>query len=466
MKNLITNLLLVIALLTITAIPSFAQGSNDEVLGGIQINALLPATEFKYDQGLKASYLTRGLVRFPISNMMQGEIGFGYGRLAGFDFDKHYWGTNIIPIDFRFLVEPFGSNVPYLYAGAGVMHYGVKFFPISVSPKSVESKGWTGIIPIGIGKVFKLTDVISIDLNAGATYSFTDNLNYYRLGSPTDAYYQIGIGFLFGSDENTDKDNDGLTKKQEKALGTNPNNADTDGDGLKDGEEVNRYKTNPLNQDSDNDGLKDGEEITKYNTDPMNFDTDKDGLKDGEEVNKHKTEPLDPDTDADGLKDGEEAITYKTDPIKADTDGGTVNDGKEITNRTNPLDPKDDVPKKEEKKVEVEKAIVLDGIVFKTASAEISPEAEKILELAYNTLKQNPEIEVEIHGHTDNVGKYTYNMKLSQNRADAVKKYLVEKGIAESRIITKGFGPNKPIVPNTTPENRQKNRRIEFFRTK
>jgi len=160
-------------------------------------------------------------------------------------------------------------------------------------------------------------------------------------------------------------------------------------------------------------------------------------------------------------------MKYKTDPLKADTDGGSVNDGKEIANGTNPLDPSDDVPKpKEVLKVEVGKSITLEGIVFKTGSADISPESEDILTKAFNTLEQNSEIEVEIQGHTDNVGKHAMNMKLSQRRADAVKAYLVKKGIAESRISTKGYGPDKPIAPNTTAEGKQKNRRIEFFRSK
>lgn len=78
-----------------------------------------------------------------------------------------------------------------------------------------------------------------------------------------------------------DPDGDGLTNDQELNAGTDPNNADTDGD-----------------------GLMDGEELTKYRTDPKNFDTDKDDLMDGEEVNKWKTNPLVPDTDGDGYSDG------------------------------------------------------------------------------------------------------------------------------------------------------------------
>jgi outer membrane protein OmpA-like peptidoglycan-associated protein len=490
MNTLIKSFIIVIILLMIVSVPTFSQATDNKLWGGIQVNGLLPATEFNYDNGLKSSYLVRGLARYQFSDLVTVELGMGYGILSGFDFNKKYWGTEIIPVDVRLLLKPFGADLPYLYAGVGSLIYKVKFFPTSVSPKAVRASDYNGCVPLGIGITKKLTETMSLDLSGGATYSFTDNLNYYHLGKPEDAYYQLGIALLFtGSDDDKDYDNDGLTNGQERALGTDPKNPDTDNDGLKDGEEVNKYKTNPLNADTDNDGLKDGEEVTryktdplnpdtdkdglkdgeevtKYKTDPLNPDTDKDGLKDGEEVTKYKTDPLNPDTDNDGLKDGEEVAKYKTDPLKADTDGGSVNDGKEITNATNPLDPSDDVPKKEELKVEVKKSIVLDGVVFKTASAEISPESAEILEIAFNTLNQNPEIEVEIQGHTDNVGKHAYNMKLSQKRADAVKDYIVKKGIAAFRITTNGYGPDKPVVPNTTPENKQKNRRIEFFRMK
>ena len=183
----------------------------------------------------------------------------------------------------------------------------------------------------------------------------------------------------------------------------------------------------------------------------------------------YKTDPLKADTDGDGLSDGDEVLKYKTDPLKADTDGGTVNDGIEVARGSNPLDPADDLnwpPKKEELKVEIGKAMVLEGIVFKTGSAVISPESEDILTKAYNTLAQNPEIQVEIQGYTDNTGKRSVNMKLSKSRADAVKAWLVSKGIDATRITAKGVGPDKPIAPNKTAEGRQKNRRIEFMRTK
>jgi outer membrane protein OmpA-like peptidoglycan-associated protein len=506
---------------------------------GLQFNGILPETEFWESKGLKGSYLARGFGRFELGGGFQMELGAGYGSYAGLDFQRAYYRSEIIPIDLRLIVNLAESDAwnPYLYAGAGGMYYKVTTLPKTVSPKSVKQTEWTGIIPAGLGFEIALSDRVLLDISGGANYSLTDNLNYYRLGEPFDAYYSAGLGFVFVSGSgNRDNDKDGLTNNEEEELGTDPNNPDTDGDGLldgdevrvyttnplkadsdsdelndgseikkyktnpnkpdtdgdglKDGEEINKYKTDPLNADTDGDGLKDGEEVMqyktdplnpntdndglmdgdevlKYKTDPLNPDTDSDGLKDGDEVMQYKTDPLNPDTDADGLKDGDEITRYKTDPLKADTDGGTVNDGKEIENGTNPLDPGDDVPKKQQElKTEVNVPIILDGIVFKTGSSEITPVSEEILMQAFNTLDRHPEIFVDIQGHTDNVGKHDFNLKLSKRRAESVKNWLVNKGIVSSRITTTGFGPDKPITLNTTDEGRQKNRRIEFLRTK
>jgi outer membrane protein OmpA-like peptidoglycan-associated protein len=154
----------------------------------------------------------------------------------------------------------------------------------------------------------------------------------------------------------------------------------------------------------------------------------------------------------------------------ADTDKGSVNDGAELARGTNPLVAADDVakpePAKEILQVEVGKAIVLEGVVFKSGSAVITPQSEEILSKAFNTLDENSEIAVEIQGHTDNTGSRAVNTRLSLARAEAVKAWLVKKGIAAGRITAKGFGPDKPAAANDTPEGRQKNRRIEFARLK
>lgn len=133
-----------------------------------------------------------------------------------------------------------------------------------------------------------------------------------------------------------DTDQDGLFDFIEVQLGTDPENPDTDSDGLKDGDEVNRYGTNPLNPDTDGDSLADGREI-ELDTDPLNPDTDNDGLVDGREL-ELGTNPKKTDTDADGLSDGDEADKYGTDPLKPDTDDDDLTDGEEIKLGTNPLE--------------------------------------------------------------------------------------------------------------------------------
>lgn len=111
-------------------------------------------------------------------------------------------------------------------------------------------------------------------------------------------------------------------------------------------------------------------------------------------------------------------------------------------------------------------SLLLEGIEFNTASSDITSQSEKTLNKALKVLNKYPAIEVEIQGHTDNVGNRDNNLALSQKRAESVKNWLVSKGIAESRLSTKGYGPDKPIATNDTPEGKKRNRRIEFFRTK
>ncbi len=80
-------------------------------------------------------------------------------------------------------------------------------------------------------------------------------------------------------------------------------------------------------------------------------------------------------------------------------------------------------------------------------------------------LNKNPQRKIEVGGHTDDLGDDVLNMNLSQKRADAVKRYLVSAGLAENRIIAKGYGETSPTVPNDSESNRAKNRRTEFVIT-
>ncbi|MEM2240571.1 MAG: hypothetical protein QXL27_09790 [Candidatus Bathyarchaeia archaeon] len=135
-----------------------------------------------------------------------------------------------------------------------------------------------------------------------------------------------------------DADGDGLLNLDELRYGTDPSNPDTDGDGLKDGDEIKTYGTSPVSYDTDRDGLSDGSEVLTYKTNPLSYDSDGDGLSDGDEVLTYKTNPLDGDTDDDWLLDGYEVYTSKTNPTKYDTDEDGLNDKDEIERYgTNPL---------------------------------------------------------------------------------------------------------------------------------
>lgn len=233
---------------------------------------------------------------------------------------------------------------------------------------------------------------------------------------------------------------------------------DTDGDGLTDIDEQQKFRTDINKKDTDGDGLSDGEEVNKHRTDPLMSDSDKDGLSDGLEINQYKTDPGKADTDGDGLNDYAELMTHRTDPLKIDTDGGGMNDGAEIQAKKNPLEPKDDLLD-----MSKGKKVVLEGIVFASGKATIMSESAFILDKVYESLKANPDVNVQILGHTDSVGSDEDNRSLSLRRAQAVKDWLTAKGISSSRIKVSGKGETEPIATNDTSDGRARNRRIEFL---
>ena len=105
------------------------------------------------------------------------------------------------------------------------------------------------------------------------------------------------------------------------------------------------------------------------------------------------------------------------------------------------------------------------GILFATGKADLQPESRPVLKEIAETLKQHADLKILIEGHTDNVGAPAANLSLSEARAAAVKAALVSQfGADGNRITTKGFGDTKPAVPNTTPEGRAQNRRVELVK--
>ena len=111
--------------------------------------------------------------------------------------------------------------------------------------------------------------------------------------------------------------------------------------------------------------------------------------------------------------------------------------------------------------------ISLYGINFEFGKGVVKPESYPVLDSAAGILSNYPEVEVEIQGHTDNVGSEEANQALSQKRAEAVRQYLIDVHMIEPvRLIAYGFGEAKPVADNSTEEGRAQNRRVDFLITK
>ncbi len=358
---------------------------------------------------------------------------------------------------------------PYLSAGAGYTWY---------EETVPEGDGFQVFVGGGMFYHFNNTWALRGDVQTAVAGSAEAQLIWsfgvnYRPNAEVPPEFRVS-----GTPNNLDTDGDGLTDGREREIGTDPNDPDTDDDGLTDGEEVLKYmtdplnpdtdgdelkdgrevletNTDPLNPDSDGDGLKDGEEVITYSTDPLNPDTDGDRLKDGAEVLEHKTDPLNPDSDLDKLTDGAEVLDHGTDPMNRDTDAGGVDDGHEVLiDSTNPLEPKDDFLRFEL------------NIEFDTDKATIRNADYEELQEIINMMISVPTSTAVVEGHADKrkTSKRNYNLRLSQRRAEAVRKYLLDNSnIDGARIGAKGYGFDRPLVPNTTEANMQRNRRVEIY---
>lgn len=114
------------------------------------------------------------------------------------------------------------------------------------------------------------------------------------------------------------------------------------------------------------------------------------------------------------------------------------------------------------KKIQVGTTIILKNIFFDYNKSSLQPESFAELDRVVEILKKQPNLKIEISGHTDNQGSLKYNTDLSESRAKTVVDYLIDKGIAESRLSYKGYAYEKPIATNDTEEGRSANRRVEF----
>jgi Outer membrane protein and related peptidoglycan-associated (lipo)proteins len=248
---------------------------------------------------------------------------------------------------------------------------------------------------------------------------------------------------------------------------------DTDGDGVPDQrdkcpEVKGKIELNGCPPaDSDNDGIPDSQDdcpyvpgLEKYNGCP---DSDNDGVSDQYDecptVKGLEQYNGCPDTDGDGLPDQEdecpEVAGLQVFFGCPDTDGDGVPDHKDECPEEKGSPDNNGCPVY----VPVEFSR---NIHFKINSAELQKESMPYLNELYQLMNEDPNCWVKLEGHTDNTGSDAINNKLSQQRVDVIKSFLVNKGIAEKRIVAVGHGSSKPIAPNDTPENRAKNRRTEI----
>ncbi len=184
--------------------------------------------------------------------------------------------------------------------------------------------------------------------------------------------------------------------------------------------------------DKDNDGIPDDKDKCPDQPETKNGYQDEDGCPDQL-----------PDQDKDGIPDKDDKC-----PSEPETKNG--------------FEDSDGCPDQLPSKLAKSFSGAIKGIVFDTGKASIKKPSFKVLDNAVTLMKEYPEVKVEVSGHTDNSGDAAANKKLSQERADAVKAYLVEKGIDAARIVAVGYGDEKPIADNAKKAGQAKNRRIEF----
>ncbi len=182
-----------------------------------------------------------------------------------------------------------------------------------------------------------------------------------------------------------------------------------------------------------------------------------------------------PDRDQDGVFDDEDACVDEpgvrtTDPLTRgcplpkDTDKDSIIDPEDACPKA--PGPRDSDPKKNgcpAARVEQGQIKILERVEFENNSAKIRPESDKILQAVLALMSEHPELtKLSVEGHTDSRGGANHNLELSRRRAASVMKWLVDHGIAKSRLESKGLGMTKPIDSNDTDAGRQNNRRVEF----
>lgn len=371
--------------------------------------------------GLAVNYL-QGLTNYMD---FSGSLGFSPlnypNNIANPNSDDGLYMELTGQVNFKLLPDRFVVN-PYVDLGVGASKF---------------RSSYGAFIPTGVGLQFKLFENIFLYVNSQYRIGITDRVNYHF-------YHGIGVSGPIVE-----------TKKAEPLKEVEiPVVTDRDGDGIVDS--LDRCPDTPgLPEfdgcpDKDGDGIPDIDDkcpevagSAKYNGCPVP-DSDGDGINDEEDecpnvpgVVRYNGCPV-PDSDGDGVNDEEDKCPHEVGPAS--------NFGCPVV--------------KEEVIEKVNKAA--ENIFFQFDSYKLLAKSFKSLDEVVDALNENPGYNISIDGYTDNTGNADYNLKLSDQRANSVKEYLMKKGITESRITSKGHGIDNPIADNSTSAGRAKNRRVEM----
>lgn len=312
---------------------------------------------------------------------------------------------------------------------------------------------------------------------------------------PSANHFEVlfGVSFVLGreGEEDPDPDGDGVRGDQDKCpseKGLPPDGCpakDQDNDQVPDDRDacVDEPGEGPDGcplEDSDGDGVPDQDDAcpdaaanTPDGCPPR--DRDKDGVTDASDECPDESGPApsgcpDPDPDGDGIPTVRDRCPTEPGPEPSgcptrDTDDDGVSDELDQCpaepETKNGFEDEDGCP--DELPEAVKKFTgKIKGITFKAGSAEIEKSSFDILNQAAKVLLEFTNLRMEVQGHTDTSGKLEVNLELSQQRADAVRAYLLAQGVGPTRVEAKGLGPNHPIADNNTAAGRAENRRIEF----
>jgi outer membrane protein OmpA-like peptidoglycan-associated protein len=389
-----------------------------------------------------------------------GGYGWVYPRDplgSQFTATSHY-RTILVPAIFSIdlLAGAESRTRPYVSFGGGLLHWSVRDIrgTVSVWDRGRVVRQATDVsVHFGLGLETLLGDWLALRLFGRFHYIFKGNEDTIGTGDDNRAVAEAGVGLTIWRGRKKDSDGDGIPDRWDlcpyqpedydgfEDLDGCPE-PDNDGDGIPD------LKDECRDLSEDRDGFQDDDGCP----DP---DNDGDGIPDIRDDCPNQAEDLDGFQDLDGCPD-------------EDNDGDGIPDEKDkCPNRPetpNGYQDDDGCPDEAPVFLQVGQVWVLREIRFRSGSAHLQSSSFAVLDSLAVLLHRHPDVVVEIAGHTDNVGSWDFNLRLSQKRAEAVREYLIFKGIDPNRLRAVGYGESRPIASNATRTGREQNRRIEIIR--